>query len=313
MIDKEIEKFISQNKLKKSKPKPKPNLDFKYVFLLIGFTSEVDTIELKGNYFIRKGTEEELNRFYKHAESYNLNESKYVIEYKFKAKFSGFHQPESNNAFLLINLLFQTYKDTEVTLPYCLSYLKKSNEVDYASTGILSDNKLSKFQGSIYNLTQTDITHFKKYWCNLISLDREKIRTLNITFNRLVYSKTKYNQEDQLLDLMISFESFFVNDNSEIAYKLSLRVATFLNAKFDSKFVFKFIKKSYNLRSKVIHGSILKSKDLKFGEKELTITEYNNTQRELMRVSLNEYITNYSNKTINEIIEDLDEKIVSKN
>ena len=313
MIDKEFEKFISLNKLEKSKPKPKPNLDFKYVFLLIGFTSEVDTIELKGNYIIRKGTDEELNRFYKHAESYNLAESKFVVEYKFKAKYLGFHQPESNDAFLLLNLLFQTYGSTEVTIPYCLSYLKKNIEANYASAGVLSDNKLSKFQGSIYNLAEPDIIDLKKYWSNLISLDLEKIRTLNITFNRLVYSKTKYNQEDQLLDLMISFESFFVNDNSEIAYKLSLRVATFLNSEFDPKYIFKFIKKSYNLRSKVIHGAILKPKDLKFGEKELTIKEYNTNLRELMRVSLNEYIANYSDKTVNELIETLDESIVSKN
>lgn len=311
-MDKIISDFQEKEKLEIEARKkiPKPILDFKNIFLLIGFSSEIEQINLEGNFLIRKGTDKELERFYKNAKSYDLADSKFVIEYTYRSTYHGYVQSESDDAILLINLLFQTFNNTNVTVPYFITLAKKGNELEYASLGLMTDNKISKFQESIYTLSKEKSIDFKLYWSNLFNLDREKNKTLNITFNRLVYSKTKFIQEDQLLDLMISFESFFVNDNTEISYKLPLRVATFLREFYKTKFVFDFIKKSYNLRSKIIHGSILKPKDLKINDNTYSIKEINLVLRELMDNALNEYVSRYNNQSVSKLIDMIDYKIV---
>jgi hypothetical protein len=59
-------------------------------------------------------------------------------------------------------------------------------------------------------------------------------------------------------------EILFSNDSAELAHKLSERVACFLElAPKRRREVFAIVKRAYNLRSKVVHGDVVKLKDQK--------------------------------------------------
>lgn len=78
----------------------------------------------------------------------------------------------------------------------------------------------------------------------------------NIASNRLGFGLERRFDEDRLLDFMIGLESLYLPDgNEELTFRLSLRIAFILNKKSDDiKDTFRFIKKMYRLRSKIVHG-----------------------------------------------------------
>lgn len=69
--------------------------------------------------------------------------------------------------------------------------------------------------------------------------------------------------EDRLIDQMIAFESLYIADYKELGYKLALRTA-FLLGKKRTK-IFNDMRKAYDLRGNVVHGS-KQVKDYKLGE-----------------------------------------------
>ncbi len=78
-----------------------------------------------------------------------------------------------------------------------------------------------------------------------------------IASNRLSFGMERRFDEDKLLDYMIGLESLFLPDgNDELTFRLSLRVAFLINQDMvERKKIFKFIRKMYELRSKIAHGN----------------------------------------------------------
>jgi hypothetical protein len=64
------------------------------------------------------------------------------------------------------------------------------------------------------------------------------------------------NAQDRLIDLWILLESLFTGDSkTELRYRASLRIAAFLGGNHAERVsVFKVIRDSYDLRSKLVHG-----------------------------------------------------------
>lgn len=74
-----------------------------------------------------------------------------------------------------------------------------------------------------------------------------------------IASETYFN-EVRLVNLSIALECLFSTDNRELTYKLSQRVAFFIaNNSLKRTEIFKNVKTIYDLRSKIVHGTVLKS------------------------------------------------------
>ena len=107
-----------------------------------------------------------------------------------------------------------------------------------------------------YELNKNDIPNIK----NILSIFNSRYSKaissqLKIALDRFdaAYYETI---EDSLIDQMIAFESLFLGDEQELNYKLAMRAAFFLEKDEEKRNVtFSNIKKAYNLRSKIVHGS----------------------------------------------------------
>lgn len=82
-------------------------------------------------------------------------------------------------------------------------------------------------------------------------------KRLKVAIDRLCTGMERITKEDKVLDLMIGMEALYLPDDyQELTHKLSSRVALLLKTTSDErKTLFGFIKKMYNHRSKIVHGS----------------------------------------------------------
>lgn len=71
-----------------------------------------------------------------------------------------------------------------------------------------------------------------------------------------------FRMETRLVNFSIALESIFSTDNIELSYRISLRVSFLLgNNSAERKEIFENVKGIYNIRSKIVHGSVLRKKE----------------------------------------------------
>lgn len=86
--------------------------------------------------------------------------------------------------------------------------------------------------------------------------------SLSVALKRYSTAMSRKSLDDKVIDMMISAEAIFLGDNSELAYKLSLRAATLLGHDQESKQqIFSIFKTAYSLRSKIVHGILPVTRD----------------------------------------------------
>jgi Apea-like HEPN len=107
-------------------------------------------------------------------------------------------------------------------------------------------------------------------------------RSLALALRRFSSAYARYEDEDSLIDLWIAFEALLLSDdNSELKYRVSLRIAALVGTGPDDReAVFKQAKNSYNDRSRVVHGGTIKR----------SLTDVVEETRELARSVLRRWI-----------------------
>jgi hypothetical protein len=85
-------------------------------------------------------------------------------------------------------------------------------------------------------------------------------RGLRVALDRFNYAYERTRPEDKLIDYWVALEALFLrrSEQLELGYRAALRIARFLGE--DSGYrvtLFKTMKKSYNARSRVVHGDPL--------------------------------------------------------
>jgi len=116
--------------------------------------------------------------------------------------------------------------------------------------------------------------------------------------------------EDRLVDCVTSFEALLLTEESELQFRLALRVAALLgNNSNEREELFNQTKKAYRIRSAIVHGA-----DSQRVVKELKGTKIHNFVfqfQETLRCALRRYCVLYStNKEKNTIISELDDLII---
>ena len=156
------------------------------------------------------------------------------------------------------------------------------------------------FNKPIYRLRKSDIPLINKTMHNidacLESTDCHSLYEILRRFNSSYYS----NFENRLIDHMIAFESLYIADDKELGYKLALRTA-FLLGKNRTK-IFNDMKKAYDLRGQIVHGS--KPADRAKLEETVPKTE------DYLRRSIQKFLFLSKKYPISEISKRLDENIL---
>jgi hypothetical protein len=124
---------------------------------------------------------------------------------------------------------------------------------------------------------------------SLINNNHNKIQIAN---KRLRYSYLRDNEEDSILDIIIALETLLSdNEKSELTYKLSMRIAnliSYFTPNYNSVEVFTHMKKIYDYRSAVVHGSnkLDSKREIKIENKPAikTISLANDYLREILKI-----------------------------
>ncbi|HEX7402246.1 MAG TPA: hypothetical protein VF369_08715 [candidate division Zixibacteria bacterium] len=161
-----------------------------------------------------------------------------------------------------------------------------------------------------YFLTEAETNNFEAFFTKFI-MDKSASNTqsfIELALDRFNYAYDRKRPEDKLIDYMIAFETLYLKkeDEGEYGYRMSMRVASLLGKIPDErKQIFLDLKKAYRLRSKIVHGS--KKID---NNKLISVHKVSKIEQHLRR-SIQEFISLNRNRSHDEIIDSLDEILLS--
>lgn len=144
---------------------------------------------------------------------------------------------------------------------------------------------------SSYRLTGNEMEAFRTFWKDLYSARNRIPGNLKLALRRYSLSDLRPNIEDSMVDLLIAAEAIFLTDSdAELSYRLSHRAAHFLSPTDRSKQreIFTKMKKAYEVRSKIVHGTEIKNLKLpiKKDGNRMMMWEFYEETRGLIRESL---------------------------
>lgn len=108
----------------------------------------------------------------------------------------------------------------------------------------------------LYTLKGEEIERLQRIYNQLARLNHRSRKFLDIPLGRFHDSYERRNERDKLIDLCIALESLYVREKDELAYRLALRCAHFLERdEVKLEETFRAVKDIYDARSKIVHGT----------------------------------------------------------
>lgn len=122
-----------------------------------------------------------------------------------------------------------------------------------------------------FELKSEEIESMQQIYKQLTSLNEHDRKFLGIPLGRFHDSYERPNERDKLIDLCIALESLYVREKDELAYRLALRCACFLEGgQGELENTFHRVKNIYDRRSEIVHGT---AKDLAEEQLSRLVTE----------------------------------------
>jgi len=116
-----------------------------------------------------------------------------------------------------------------------------------------------------YHLFTEEIEGFIEFCKGIVNESIPDKHFLSVAIRRFSLANERIKYEDEIIDQLICAEALFLSSDGnqgELGYKLSLRAAKFIENDINNQeALFDFMKKVYNIRSKIIHGVFIPEKD----------------------------------------------------
>ncbi len=141
---------------------------------------------------------------------------------------------------------------------------------------------------------------------------------MDVAIRRFNFSYDRRLPEDKLIDFITAFEALFLKGvEGELSYRLALRCAYFLGKdEEERKKIFEILRGAYDARSKIVHGEPTLSKSFNKILNKLnlkSLAELSIQVEEYLRKSIKMFLDYLQSKSHDEIIEEIDEKIIAGN
>lgn len=167
-----------------------------------------------------------------------------------------------------------------------------------------------------YELSNEELPELRELWLQSNNCDQAKKRHfLAVAMRRFSQARDRTDAEDTMIDLLISAEALFLSgidkDRGELAFRLSLRAAFFIEEEPSKRIsAFKFIKRMYGVRSEIVHGtdSPPKLPDKEDGTK-YTLAECCSKMEEYLRCALRKFIAIAQDSNATQFLVDWDSLI----
>ncbi len=264
------------------------------ICLLLGFDSETEEINLSDKLKIRKVSKSEIVELWRTSgwfrglfESHHeltFKPLKYVLELSVEApKIAAneeLYMVDPDIEFEKVISALRLFKKGWIDYPFIVDKVTPTltSEIAYSKKHSKGDiaPPLPKIT---YNLSKDEVESFKKFYKSIepkIDCSKIHLKRFNETYRRM-------NNEDKLIDYMISFESLYLAGG----YKLSHRVSLLLyKDETETKQTFLEIKKAWHVRSKIVHGGKIESINIRELNKEYSLPEFVQKIEEHLRFSI---------------------------
>lgn len=223
-----------------------------------GIYLEMESLQINENVYIRRTNEtdfeENLRDYFYDPKFFTSNPTAIL-----RIETIGEHEELSRQ----INLYLLKLRLFKVGSVFTSSYKMGSESLRNFSEGRVS-SVLNLIASQKYEITESEkdkfVSFFKLIDKNLPSNFLTGTETpISIAYKR--YSDAIIENtpiERKILNAMMGLEAIYLNDNLELKFKLSMRIAKFLSYfSFNPHETKKYIKEAYDIRSSYAHGSIL--------------------------------------------------------
>jgi hypothetical protein len=226
---------------------------------------DCDRIEITPNIIIRRLTNDELEKWLNeytndpyflimggiYVDITQLNcaiEANY-IQNKYDAWNSPEYQEDISN--LLTTLRIITDKSVHI------SFTEHQSDNMLSQSGGRMSTLRPRIRGEIADITPSMQQNITSIWKGIKTLGNTS--RLKLALKRWDSVSERFDQFDKFIDYWIALESLFSISNSEISYRVSLRIAAMVGDTPEERVqLFKDMKASYRLRSQIVHGDNLK-------------------------------------------------------
>ena len=225
--------------------------------------------------------------------SYNL--PKIIGEQKAKTRIEEHSSFVSKNVEQFILDALRIYKEGTI-LP--LNTVSKNKGLFIGGTSWGYATPVRPFMKNKYQLQDTERGGFVSFWGERNDVSISDKHFLSVAIRRFSQANEREDIEDRIIDLLICAESLFLSSDGiqgELKYRLSHRAAMFIEKNIEKqKIIFNFMKKAYDVRSAIVHGSTpkLPKKD---DDSEYTLDEFCSDIEKHLRFSLKKAINMMSN------------------
>ncbi len=185
-------------------------------------------------------------------------------------------------------------KDNAVDFDTCFLYYENINgEVQVTSNVFSATNFTCVGTFETTSFSKDELVQITNFARKNLAFEKIESKIGNINrYNRISIASNFLQHARSCSDLglkMVSycsvFETLFSNDATELAHKLSERIARFLAEDKEQRIkIFKLVKKAYDVRSKVVHGTTFKS--VKIDEINSVIREVDELCRKVINIAL---------------------------
>jgi len=118
------------------------------------------------------------------------------------------------------------------------------------------NNKIPLENNKLKYTLDTNVAELIEFYNLYMSSYSEFSNFIQLAISRFNQTRYRKSIDDKLVDIIIAFESLFLNNNPELSFRLGYSVAHFIsNSPKEKRKIFDNTKKAYNYRSKVVHGS----------------------------------------------------------
>jgi hypothetical protein len=149
--------------------------------------------------------------------------------------------------------------------------------------------------GPAYNLTKPMIPKIRQQVDTLMKIENHlhtSARHIDLALRSFtsIYDRLMHQGEDCVIDSITALEALWKLD-SELSFRLAFRTSSLLGKTDDNReLIFKTLRKYYNIRSKIVHGSTLSSD-------ERALVQNDEPLREIVRRTLQAFIHLLANPT----------------
>jgi len=123
-------------------------------------------------------------------------------------------------------------------------------------TTIGDNNKIPLENNKLKYTLSTEVAELIEFYNLYMSSYPEFSNFIKLAISRFNQTRFRKSIEDKLVDIIIAFESLFLNNNPELSFRLGYSVAHFIcDSPKEKRKIFDNTKKAYNYRSRIVHGS----------------------------------------------------------